>query len=49
MSRKAVEGYETVLGKKHFQTLRNVSYLASLLRVQGKYVAAEKMDRKAVE
>ena len=37
----ALEGRETVLGKEHPDTLTSVSNLASVLRDQGKYEAAE--------
>jgi hypothetical protein len=38
-----------VLGKEHADTLTSVSNLAVVLRDQGKYEAAEEMDRRALE
>ena len=49
MNRRALEGYEEVLGKEHPRTLTSVSNLALVLRYQGKYEAAETMNRRALE
>ena len=46
LSRQALEGRETVLGKEHPDTLTSVSNLASVLRHQGKYQAAEELNRR---
>ncbi|KAI0914524.1 hypothetical protein F4823DRAFT_572174 [Ustulina deusta] len=37
MNRRALKGYEKVLGKQHPDTLTSVSNLALVLREQGKY------------
>ncbi|KAI9778300.1 MAG: hypothetical protein M1816_004150 [Peltula sp. TS41687] len=44
-----MEGCEKALGKEHPDTLTSVSNLASVLQHQGKYEAAEEMDRRALE
>ena len=46
MDRRALEGRETVLGKEHPDTLGSVSNLASVLWYQGKYEAAEELNRR---
>ena len=45
MNRRALEGYEKVLGKEHPATLTSVNNLAGVLQDQGKYEEAEKMNR----
>jgi len=49
MNRRAREGSEKVLGAEHPDTLGSVGNLASVLRDQGKYEEAEKMNRRALE
>jgi len=49
MIRRALEGYEKVLGSEHPHTLTSVSNLAILLRDQRKYKNAERMNRRALE
>ena len=49
MNRRALEGYEKVLGVEHPDTLTSVSDLASVFQRQGKYEAAEEMNRRALE
>jgi tetratricopeptide (TPR) repeat protein len=49
MNRRALEGYETALGKEHPDTLTSVDTLAMVLRDQGKYEQAEQMNRRALE
>ncbi|KAK5676701.1 hypothetical protein LTR17_027732, partial [Elasticomyces elasticus] len=49
MNRRALEGYEKVLGKEHPDTLTSVSNLALVLQYQGQYEAAEAMNRRALE
>lgn len=49
MSRRAVEGYEKILGPEHTETLSSVNRLALVLQYQGKYEAAEEMNRRALE
>ncbi len=49
MYRRAMEGYEKVLGVEHPSTLISVNNLASVLQDQGKYEAAEVMRRRALE
>ena len=49
MSRRALEGYEKVLGAEHSDTLASVNNLASVLEDQGKYEEAEDMNRRALE
>jgi Tfp pilus assembly protein PilF len=44
-----VEGREKALGKDHPNTLTSVSNLAGVLQYQGKYEAAEEMNRRALE
>ena len=41
----ALAGREKVLGKEHPDTLTSVSNLAGVLQNQGKYTAAEEMNR----
>jgi hypothetical protein len=41
MNRRALAGYEKVLGVEHPSTLTSVSSLASVLQYYGKYHAAE--------
>ena len=48
MNRRALEGYEKVLGREHPDTLTSVNNLASVLRYQGKYEEAEQMNRRAL-
>jgi len=48
MHRRALKG-KKVLGVEHPDTLTSVSNLASLLQHQGKYEAAEEMNRRALE
>ena len=47
MNRRALDGYEKVLGKEHPSTLTSVSNLASVLTNQGKYEEAEAMNQRA--
>ncbi|KAI4086757.1 MAG: hypothetical protein LQ339_009003 [Xanthoria mediterranea] len=49
MNRRALDGYEKVLGKEHPSTLTSVSNLASVLRFQGKYDEAEQINRRALD
>ena len=49
MNRRALEGYEKVLGVEHPHILTSVNNLASVLGYQGKYKAAEEMNRRALE
>ncbi|KAI4193680.1 MAG: hypothetical protein LQ350_008211 [Teloschistes chrysophthalmus] len=49
MNRRALDGYEKVLGKEHPETLTSVSNLASVLQDQGKYEEAERMNRRALD
>ena len=44
MNRRALDGYEKVLGEEHPYTLTSVSNLASVLRDQGKYEEAETIN-----
>jgi tetratricopeptide (TPR) repeat protein len=48
MNRRALSGYEKVLGVEHPNTLTSVGSLALALRDQGKYEAAEGMYRRAL-
>jgi hypothetical protein len=41
MSRRALEGYEKVLGAEHPDTLTSLNCLASVRRDQGKYETSE--------
>jgi len=47
--RRALEGYEKVLGKEHPDTLTSVGNLGSVLSSQGKYEEAEEAHRRALE
>jgi Tetratricopeptide repeat. len=49
MHRRALEGYEEVLGREHPFTLTSVSNLGLVLDSQGKYEEAEAMHRRALE
>ncbi len=49
MNRRALKGYEKILGVKHPETLTSVSYLVLVLQYQGKYKAAEEMNRRALK
>ena len=49
MSRRALEGSEKVLGMEHPETLTSIGNLASVLRNQGKYEAAEEMGRRVLK
>src|SRR5205814_1714001 len=49
MNRRALEGWEKVLGRDHPVTLRGVNNRAMALQAQGKYEAAEEMNRRALE
>jgi tetratricopeptide (TPR) repeat protein len=49
MHRRALEGYEKVLGVEHPDTLTSVSQLGTVLERQGKYEEAESMYRRALE
>ncbi|KAI4219106.1 MAG: hypothetical protein L6R36_008560 [Xanthoria steineri] len=49
MNRRALDGYEKVLGKEHSDTLTSVSNLALVLRHQSKYDEAEQMNRRALD
>src|SRR5437764_1434350 len=49
MHRRALEGYEKVLGPEHPDTLTSVSKLGSVLESQGKYEKAEVIHRRALE
>jgi tetratricopeptide (TPR) repeat protein len=49
MYRRALEGYEKVLGLEHPLTLASVSNLAWVLQDQRKYEAAEEMYRRALK
>jgi tetratricopeptide (TPR) repeat protein len=48
MNRRALAGFEKVLGMEHPNTLASVNNLASVLRYQGKYEVAEEMNRRAL-
>jgi hypothetical protein len=48
MNQRVLAGREKVLGVDHPDTLTSVSYLASVLRDQGKYEQAEAMNRRAL-
>jgi tetratricopeptide (TPR) repeat protein len=48
MNRRALAGYEKVLGVEHPSTLTSVGNLAMVLQYQGKYEAAEEMNRRAL-
>ncbi|KAH8723293.1 hypothetical protein GQ44DRAFT_710465 [Phaeosphaeriaceae sp. PMI808] len=47
--RRALQGYEKVLGVEHPHTLTSVSNLGSVLSRQGKYEEAEAMQRRALQ
>jgi tetratricopeptide (TPR) repeat protein len=47
--RRALEGWEKVLGKEHPSTLTGVSNLAAVLQHQKKYKEAERMNRQTLE
>ncbi len=47
--RRALEGFERVLGAEHPDTLNSVNNLAELLRSQGEYAEAEPLYRRALE
>ncbi|KAJ6016490.1 hypothetical protein N7540_011081 [Penicillium herquei] len=49
MHRRALAGYEKVLGHEHPSTLTSVSNLGSVFSRQGKYEEAEAMYRRALE
>ncbi|GAM43571.1 hypothetical protein TCE0_056r18491 [Talaromyces pinophilus] len=49
MYRRALEGYEKVLGHEHPNTLTSVNNLGLVLDRQGKYEEAEAMHRRALE
>ncbi|RPA89183.1 hypothetical protein L873DRAFT_1722996, partial [Choiromyces venosus 120613-1] len=49
MSRRALEGYEKVLGPDHPNALSSVHNLAAVLEDQGKYDESEKMWGRALE
>ncbi|KAI9777432.1 MAG: hypothetical protein M1816_004722 [Peltula sp. TS41687] len=46
---RALEGREKALGKKHPHTLTSVNNLTVVMQYQGKYEAAEEMNRRALE
>ncbi len=45
MARKATNVGERVFGREHLETLMSISILALMLKYQGKYEAAEEMNR----
>ena len=47
--RRALEGYERVLGREHPDTLTSVNNLALLLKSKGDYAGAEPLYRRALE
>ena len=47
MYRRALVGTKKALGVEHPDTLSSVDALALVLQAQGKYKAAEEMDRRA--
>jgi hypothetical protein len=49
MNRRALKGFEKLLENEHPSTLTSVSNLALVLQNQGKYEAAEEMNRRALE
>jgi len=49
MNRRALEGNEKARGAEHPDTLTSVNNLALVLRDQGKYEEAEKINRRALE
>ena len=49
MNRRALEGYEKVLGVEHPDILTIVNNLAMVLQHQGKYKASEEINRRALE
>jgi tetratricopeptide (TPR) repeat protein len=49
LHRRALEGYEKVLGKEHPFTLSSVNNLATVLQAQGDHKAAEELHRRALE
>ena len=48
MDQEVLEGSEKVLGEEHPNTLTTMSNLALVLRYQGKFEAAEKMNLRAL-
>ena len=48
MNRRALEGYEKVLGVEHPSILTSVNNLATMLRYQGRYEAAEERNQRAL-